>query len=321
MLRELIALKFIPGISQSAIVENLKRCKNRAIGKGDILKTAKALINTRSYRESLSFDDLFSNAAKKADNIISLCKKDSFKIISYFDATYPVQLGVIKNAPLILYVKGNVKALNNLNSIAVVGTRNPTANGERLAYEIAFKLAGKKFIIVSGLAVGIDSFAHRGALKGKGITIAVVPDVNKSVTKANAQLVSSIIEHGGALISENEPGTCTMQKYHFIQRNRIQTGLSIAVIPVETGLEGGTVSTVKFALAQQRLVTFPDSLSLYSKDSSEISGNRFYIESRRATVFKVSEIQKLVATFSAEKKRIKHILEHSAAERDLFGGG
>ena len=136
--------------------------------------------------------------------------------------------------------------------MTIVGCRNCTENGSHIAKKLAYNLAKQNCVIVSGLARGIDSFAHIGALQAKGRTIAVLGNgLNKIYPLENRNLVKNIILNGGTLISEydfNSP----VQKENFVRRNRIMSGLSLNTIIVEAGKRSGTLITANYALEQGR---------------------------------------------------------------------
>ena len=138
--------------------------------------------------------------------------------------------------------------------MAIVGTRKPTPYGIEVAFDFAEKLARRGVVIVSGLAYGIDTAAHRGALHAGGTTIAVMAHGLDTVyPRGNTRLAESIIDKGGALISEYEQGTEAM-KHRFLERNRIVSGLADIVIVVEAGERSGTLRTVAEALEQGKEV-------------------------------------------------------------------
>lgn len=170
---------------------------------------------------------------------------------------YPALLKEIPDAPQTLYVRGNVANLttNRLPIIAVVGTRKPTAYGVQAIYSLVSKLAGKS-IIVSGLAYGIDACAHENALKGGGITWAVLGtglDDKSIYPKKNLKLAHKILEIGGLLISEQVVGTPALP-HHFPLRNRIIAGLSEKVVIIEAPESSGALITAKLALDYNREV-------------------------------------------------------------------
>lgn len=139
-------------------------------------------------------------------------------------------------------------------SIAIVGTRKPTPYGKEVAYKLAYELASKGVIIISGLALGTDGIAHRAALDAKGITIAVIATSLTAIyPAAHRKLAEEIVSKGGALISEYGPDD-RIFKRNFLARNRIVSALSDGVLITEAAGRSGTLATANFALQQGKTV-------------------------------------------------------------------
>lgn len=135
-------------------------------------------------------------------------------------------------------------------TVAIVGTRKPTAYGKEVAHKLAFDLAQKGVVIISGLALGTDSIAHRGALEAGGITLAVLANsVDQIYPRSHQDLADQILARGGAILSEYEPPV-SPRTYQFLARNRIISGLSDAVVIVEAAARSGTLNTTAHALEQ-----------------------------------------------------------------------
>jgi len=169
------------------------------------------------------------------------------------DAAYPARLRQIYDPPLVLYVRGNVAALSQAG-IAVIGTRHPTPYGIGMAERLACDLATRGVVIFSGLARGVDTAAHRGAVNGKGKTVAVFgTGVDVVYPKENSRLAEQILGLGGALISEFPLSTFAAPQ-NFPIRNRIISGISFGVLVVEAAEYSGTRITARCALEQNREV-------------------------------------------------------------------
>ena len=188
------------------------------------------------------------------------------RIIHYYDARYPRFLKLIHpSPPPILFFKGDLTDLER--SVAVVGTRSPTDLAKRITRLITTQIVGKDWIIVSGLALGIDTIAHETAIHEKGRTIAVLPGSLDQITpKQNQVLADKILSNGGLLLTEEFFGTIPT-KGHFIKRDRIQSGLSVAVFAIQSGIGGGTRHTIIDALIQERLLYVPPSPKTYGHSS------------------------------------------------------
>jgi DNA processing protein len=173
------------------------------------------------------------------------------------DERYPDRLRNLSDPPPLLYVRGDIDLLAREQLVAVVGTREPTVFGTSAAENMTGALADGGWGIVSGLAKGIDTIAHRTALEHGAPTIAVMGGGLDSVYPAeNKDLAALIVEEGGALISEQPFGE-QPRPQHLIARDRLQSGLSVAVVVAQSGLRSGTMHTVRFAAAQGRPLFCP----------------------------------------------------------------
>ncbi|MEE0060306.1 MAG: DNA-processing protein DprA [Acutalibacteraceae bacterium] len=201
---------------------------------------------TKSEMQNLSTFTL-----EQAQQIIDKCNMLGYKMYTMDMPQYPAQLKEIYDPPAVLYVNGNLPDVDNILSIAMVGTRNSTVNGKRLAYSIAYDLAKSGVVVVSGGALGIDTSSHTGALSAQGTTICVLGcGINYNYLMGNAQMRSSIAKTG-AVISEYPPDTAP-QKYSFPKRNRIISALSQGVLVVEAGEKSGALITASTALSQNK---------------------------------------------------------------------
>jgi DNA processing protein len=190
----------------------------------------------------------------EVDKIGKTLDKYEAQIIPITSEDYPSQLKQIPMPPPLLYVRGNPHCLH-LPQLAIVGSRRMTKGAEKIARSWAKSLAASGFTITSGMAIGIDSCAHRGALDAcKGLSIAVIATgIDRIYPSQNSSLAEQIIEKGGALVTEFIPGTPPLPA-HFPQRNRIISGLSLGVLVVEAALNSGTLITARYALEQNREV-------------------------------------------------------------------
>lgn len=179
--------------------------------------------------------------------------KTKIKKIKLGEENYPEKLINIYNKPQELYVLGNENILNN-TSIAIIGCRNCSSYGAKNAYKFGYEIARKGIVVVSGFARGIDTYAHIGAVKAKGKTIAVLGcGLDIIYPYENSKLYREIIKYGGAIVSEYPLGS-KPEKHHFPARNRIISGLSDGLIVVEAKKRSGTLITVDYALEQGKNV-------------------------------------------------------------------
>ncbi len=173
--------------------------------------------------------------------------------LPYCHPLYPYLLRDIADAPLVLYMKGKLTPLDFAHCVAIVGTRKPTAYGQKYAKEISKNLSLQGATIVSGMALGVDSFAHWGAIENNAKTIAVLGcGIDICYPSSNRNLYKKLAEEGsGAVISEYYPGT-KPEKWMFPARNRIVSGLCHATIVIEAGIDSGAIITGQLAFEQNR---------------------------------------------------------------------
>jgi len=194
------------------------------------------------------------------------------KQISIEDKNYPESLKKIANAPKVLYYIGNF--IPNENCLAIVGTRHPSPYGQQATLQIAGELADAGVTVVSGMAPGIDTFAHKICVERGKRTVAILGtglDEKSIYPQQNLELAKKIIESGGCLISELPPGT-RGSKFSFPKRNRIISGLSLGVLVVEAKEKSGSLITADYAKIQMRKVfALPGSVfSLNSKGPNRL---------------------------------------------------
>lgn len=173
--------------------------------------------------------------------------------ISPQSSKYLQIISTIAKSPEKLHFIGKLPS-ERMTTVAIVGSRKPTAYGKEVTHKFAYELASRGIIIISGLALGVDAIAHRAALEAGGKTIAVLANGVDTIYPANHKsLANDIINSDGAIISEYEPGIAA-RSFQFLARNRIVSGLSDAVIVTEAAIRSGTLSTVSHALEQGREV-------------------------------------------------------------------
>lgn len=173
------------------------------------------------------------------------------EIVTIDDSCYPQQLKQIYDPPLVLYVRGQVEVISQ-PGIALVGTRHPTPYGSGMAERLACDLAAHGLVIISGMARGVDTAGHRGAIAAKGKTVAVFgTGIDVIYPKENSRLSEQILALGGTLISEFPIGTSAFPQ-NFPIRNRIISGMSVGVLVVEAAEYSGTRITARCALEQNR---------------------------------------------------------------------
>ena len=194
---------------------------------------------------------LNSAAKKEVDAcFVWMNQKDNRSIITSLDEHYPALLRQISSAPPVLFVEGDSSCLAK-PQVAIVGSRGATVEGQRAAHQFGRELAEQGIVVTSGLALGIDGYAHDGALSGQGETIAVLGSgLNQIYPARHRQLAARIVE-SGALVSEFRPDMKPRAE-HFPRRNRIVSGLSLGVLVVEAAVKSGSLITARYAVEQDR---------------------------------------------------------------------
>jgi len=246
-----IALSNVPGLGNyknKLLLESFKTPQNIFEALPEDLKSLKGIGNTIVNSLKTEKKLLLEKAAEEIEKAF----KKGFSIIAFNDQAYPSQLKEIADPPLVLYSKGKFVPEDRF-SIAVVGTRSPDSYGKKIAFQITSQLAGFKFTIISGLARGIDTIAHRAAINSGGRTIAILGcGLDIAYPPENMDLIEEIASCG-VVISEFPPGTEPAAR-NFPGRNRIISGLSRGVLVVQAREKSGTLHTVNSALEQGREV-------------------------------------------------------------------
>ena len=192
---------------------------------------------------------------------------ENIKKIKLTDIEYPDRLKDIKNQPKEIYYCGDI-SLANKTCLAVVGARRFSSYGKQVTYEIVERLIDAGFIIVSGIAPGIDTLAHQIVVEKNAKTIAILGtgiDKKSFYPKANIKLAQKIIDQGGCIISEYPTGT-SATKFTFPQRNRIMAGISLGILVIEAKLKSGSLITANYGFAQNKKI-FAVPNSIYTQNS------------------------------------------------------
>lgn len=241
-----LALGYLRGINQQLVNSRLLSGSSPAEVLQLFLEPDSDYFNAEIARD---FDALKDRINKS----IALMERHSVGIISLGHESYPGALTEIQDAPSFLYYQGSIEKAS-LPQIAIVGSRSPTRSGLRHTYDMAAELARGGFAVTSGLALGIDAAAHRGAIDGNGYTLAVMgTGLDQIYPERNRPLATQIMESGGALISEFPPGTPPRPE-NFPRRNRIVSGLSCVVVVVEAQARSGSLITARLGAEQGRMV-------------------------------------------------------------------
>ncbi len=229
---------------------------------GEAFDQAKELLDInepfdRSYGEYARLLDLDIAAVRQAyeENVRAFgTLEGKVWIINRDSPLWPRQVSMFAYIPRFLYVQGDVNLLKQ-PIVSVIGTRSPSLEGRKLAYQSSLALAKGNFVVASGLALGIDAIAHKSVLSEGEKTIAVIGTPLNQTYPAEHKELQQIIGEQGAVVSRFGPATRT-QKFHFLLRNRLMSALSLANVVVEDRDGGGAVRQASFALEQKRLLFF-----------------------------------------------------------------
>jgi DNA processing protein len=242
-----LALALTPGLGPKRILDAMSQIESPA----DILTLPLTMLEgLRFPAEAAQF--IFDGKARTAAlEELKKATAEQASIISYACPEYPERLREIFDPPAVLWVRGDTSLLTK-PSIAIVGTRHPTPYGSGIAEMLGRDLAARKLLIVSGMARGIDTCAHKGALVARMPTVAVWgTGIDVVYPKENRKLAENILDLGGAIVSEVPMGTFPAPQ-NFPRRNRIISGLSIGVLVVEASENSGTRVTARCAAEQNR---------------------------------------------------------------------
>lgn len=264
------------------LLKNLKRVGKATIYKKywNLLENSKSLDELAVELESFFTREDIDKAKNTALEIYESVINSDIKVITVFDKEYPQKLLDMGNKkPLMLYIKGNLDALNKPN-IAVIGTRKPSKSSQEFEESLVKNiLKDRDVAIVSGLALGCDKIAHQATVDLNKTTIAVLPSgVNVIKPKTNEKLAEEIINSGGCLVSEYEPSTKVF-KGNYVERDRIVAALCDATLVIECGIKSGTMHTVNAAEEYNRQI-FAYLPENYSKDTYD--GNEFILNNKDA---------------------------------------
>jgi DNA processing protein len=287
-----LSLLRLRGIGRRTVVSVLARFSDEAALRGAAETEVASVVGRRATQALVNgLADDWDRAREWADLEVARHEQAGVQVVAFGSASYPPLLAVSPDPPALLYVLGSVDALSALLTVAVVGTRHPTIRGREIARRVARRFAEAGVVVVSGLAAGIDTAGHEGALEA-GRTVAVLGTAIDDVYPAENRTLARRIEQAGALVSEYPIGFVNRSSA-FAERDRIQAGLSLAVIPVQTGIKGGTQHTIRYAIDARRRVLCPRPVEAELHDP-ENEGILALIDGGRATPFEADDFPRLL---------------------------
>nr|DAQ50470.1 MAG TPA: DNA recombination-mediator protein A [Caudoviricetes sp.] len=285
----IIKLKHLPGFGPKTVELVAKAMIERNLfSDNDIVSYVRECIKTHYIRLNKELTpDLFQKAIDEAQRVLDKSLNNGVHIISQYDNLFPIQLKKLKSytnnrfkdvAPIILNYKGDINSINNKKSIAIIGTRHPTIEGEEAGQYYGEYFAEKGFNIVSGLALGCDTIAHKAALSvNNGTTTAILAHGLHTISpKAHESIAIEIVEKGGVLLSEYFYGSPAF-KTNFVERDRLQAGLAIATIVIQTGIKGGTMHAVQTTIDNNKILAAVFYKDQRVNEMENVCGNSYLI--------------------------------------------
>lgn len=305
---DLLTLCFHSGFNANQIVKYVDSYKSY----DGMMKSKDPYIKSKVKQDQIFMNDL-ALAKEIALEQLELAEKKEIKLVSYWDEDYPELLKAISYPPPFLFVRGALKP-SKTDSFSIVGTRRCTVYGKLATEQFAEYFSSRGVIITSGLAYGIDSYAHLATLKNNAATYAIIASGIDCISSSNQQqLADKIVENGGAIISTYKIGTVALPPF-FLQRNRLISGMSKATLIVESGEKGGSLNTARNAFEQERDVfAVPGAISsekskgtnqLIKKNIAQIAITPadVYQEAQYSNLFSETDEQKEELVFGSENE-------------------
>lgn len=277
----------------------------------DIYDADEAALREALAKYDKDLQRLLDKDTAAAERTLRFCAMTGVTMIPYDDPRYPAALRLIPSPPVLLYCKGTLPQFNGTLSVAVVGTRETSDYGKRMAFEIARDLARAGAIVVSGLALGVDGVANAAAINGGGETVAVLGSgIDVIYPPAHAKLAECVMRHG-AVITEFAPGTRPDGR-NFPIRNRIISGLASATAVIEADLVSGALITARRALQQGRpLYALPGRV-----DEKGSEGTCMLLKNGAKLLVAADDILTDFEKLYADKINIFKLLRHSPVVMD-----
>lgn len=314
----LLTLSFVPGIGQVSLLKLTRHPKfleTNIDEMGQLLPSIRTKLQPDTVRE----------ATRKARENLRDTKLDGGRLICLLDVEYPEVLRQTPDAPVFLFVKGT---LRSENTVAIIGTREPTEHGMEITRRITRYFTDQHWSVISGLALGVDSIGHRAALDEGGHTVAVLAHGLQTIApRQHASLAHSILESGGALVTEYPYGTPVFPP-QYVKRDRIQAGLAQGVVMVQSDLQGGSLHASRAAVEYQRPLGVPQATKRdTAAQEAKIQANQVLIEGGKeaATLLRCreSDLRRVIPLRSREdypifEKAMQDAAQH-ALPTNLFG--
>ena len=239
-----------------------------------------------------------SIAMSSADHILDECEQLEIKTVAITDANFPARLHQIDDPPVLLYYRGSIDSINENHTIAIIGTREPTEYGYRIAIRIGEMMAEAGIVTVSGLALGCDTGGHTGTVNKNGTSVALLANgLDTIYPKENQALASEMLDLGGCLISEYPP-KAEMQRGFFVDRDRLQAALSDALFVVETDIQGGTMHTVHFAQQYKKQIYCFNHPDKYKAEKKVQGNQKLILDKIGLPVTNAADISRMITSIT-----------------------
>lgn len=289
-LQFIIALLQLPKAKRKTVHRLLQRLDRDINSLPDLIEYV-ANDGDTQWMSFLSAGDFYT-ALKKANEILQDSATNDIKMVSILDKNYPQLLKACDDSPIILNYIGGIDLLNSKPTIAIVGTRNPSLIGENYSRYVASYFTRKGFNVISGLAKGCDTAAHRGCIYANGTTSAVLANGLDVIYPKENKALWEQIKISGVIVSEYFIGTPPLKK-HFIDRDRIQAALSLGVFVVESEVGGGSMHTANYAVSYNRILACMKP-PLEKFNATRVEGNMLLTQTGKAIgVYDDSELEEL----------------------------
>ena len=298
-------LHHLPGVGRVRLREMLSRLS--ALGENELSPTDSLRLLGLA---AVSTGDI-NSATARCDALLDRCRELGVVVHVFGSASYPSHLRRLANPPAVLFTVGRFDSSRGPR-VAVIGTRKPTPWGLRTAEACASEIVGGHGVVVSGLALGIDTAAQAASIEQHGVTWAVLAHGLHTVSPSSNRELATRIINDGALVSEYPPGE-SARRHYFVERDRIQAGLADAILVIESGINGGAMHTVRFArqAGVPVWVTLPnrDGTHSYGDLPESQQGTWELLRSRKAT---------RVATSGALRQLVQALPSVQPTARELF---
>ena len=316
-----LALTLIPGIGDVNAKKLIAYCGG---AEAVFQEKKKNLLHISGIGERTVESIVSQNVLPRAEKELKFAEKNGIRILYYLNSDYPKRLQHCYDSPVILYCKGNTN-LNAEKVVGVVGTRNVTEYGKMLADKLIQELVDDNVLVVSGLAYGVDTCAHKAALKNNLLTAAVLAHGFQTIyPSVNAGLARKMLESGGCLLTEHISGT-EPDRENFPKRNRIVSGMIDCLVVVESAAKGGALITAEIANNYDREVfAFPGRVGdTYSEGCNKIIRSNkanlltsiedlHYIMRWDENVKQIPKQMKMFRDFSQEEQKVMDVFGNDA---------